>query len=54
MFIFIPNTPKVKKIKLAYELVKFNEGDILMITQGLHEVMIITNQKHERKIVQFY
>ncbi len=43
-----------KKIKLAYDLVDFNQGDILMITQGLHEVMIITNQKHEKKIVKLF
>ena len=39
-----------KQIKQLYDLVDFRKGDFLTITQGLHEVMIITNKKHEKKI----
>jgi hypothetical protein len=39
-----------KQIKQLYDLVDFRKGDFLTITQGLHEVMIITNKKFEKKI----
>jgi hypothetical protein len=39
-----------KQIKQLYDLVDFRKGDFLTITQGLHEVMIITNKKYEKKI----
>jgi hypothetical protein len=39
-------------IKKIYSLMDFKKGDFLTITQGINEVMIITNQKHEQKIMK--
>jgi len=39
-------------IKEIHDLIDFNRGDFLTITQGLHELMIITNQKHESEILK--
>lgn len=41
-----------KYVKKLYDVVDFKQGDFLTITQGLHEVMIITNQKHEKDIIK--
>jgi len=38
-------------IKKIYNLMDFKKGDFLTITQGINEVMIITNQKHKQKIL---
>lgn len=43
-----------KYIKELYNIVNFKKGDLLTITQGLHEVMIITNGKYEKKILQLF
>tara|TARA_Y100000310_G_C20472884_1_gene710945 strand:+ start:66 stop:725 length:660 start_codon:yes stop_codon:yes gene_type:complete len=43
-----------KHIKQIYDLVDFNQGDFLTITQGLHEMMIITNQKHAQAITKLF
>src|SRR3989344_6037317 len=37
------------KVKTLYDLVNFKNGDFLTITSGIHEVMIITNEKYEKK-----
>src|SRR3989338_9827347 len=39
-----------QEVKKIYELMDFRKGDLLTITQGLNEVMIITNKKHLEKI----
>ncbi len=43
-----------KYVSKLYEVVDFRKGDFLTITQGLHEMMIITNKKHERKIRRIF
>lgn len=43
-----------KQLKQIYDLVDFRKGDFLTITQGLHEVMIITNKKYEPKIIKLF
>lgn len=40
-----------KYIKEMYDIVDFKKGDFLTITQGLYEVMIITNEKYEKKML---
>ena len=37
-----------------YSLVDLKGGDFLTITQGLHELMIITNEKYEKKILEMF
>jgi aspartokinase len=37
-----------------YSLVDIKGGDFLTITQGLHELMIITNEKYEKKILEMF
>lgn len=37
-------------IKKIYNIVDLKKGDFLTITQGINEVMIITNSKNEKKI----
>ena len=37
-----------------YSLVDIKGGDFLTITQGLHELMIITNEKYEQKILEMF
>ena len=41
-------------IKELYSLVDIKGGDFLTITQGLHELMIITNEKYEKKILGMF
>ena len=43
-----------KYLKKVYSVVNFKKGDFLTITQGLHEVMIITNEKYESKILKLF
>src|SRR3989338_4971483 len=43
-----------KYLKEVYSLVDLRKGDFLTITQGLHEVMIITNQRYEQKILALF
>jgi len=38
-------------IKKVYGIMDFSKGDFLTITQGLNEVMIITNDRHEKEII---
>src|SRR3989344_3302620 len=38
-------------IKGIYAVVDIKKGDFLTITQGLHEIMFITNKRHEKKIL---
>jgi hypothetical protein len=38
-------------IKNIYGLVNFKKGDFLTITQGIHEVMILTNKSYEKEIM---
>ena len=37
-----------------YSLVDIKGGDFLTITQGLHELMVITNEKYEKKILEMF
>jgi aspartokinase len=43
-----------KYVGELYTLVDLKGGDLLTITQGLHEVMMITNQKYENKILELF
>lgn len=43
-----------KYIPKLYKIVDLKGGDFLTITQGLHEIMIITNEKHEKKIMSIF
>jgi len=43
-----------KYIKELYDTIDFEDGDFLTITQGLHEVMIITNKKYQKDISQLF
>lgn len=43
-----------KYIKALYDIVDFKKGDFLAITQGLYEVTIITNKKHEKQILKMF
>jgi len=41
-------------VKKVYDIVNFKKGDFLTITQGLNEVMIITNKRHEKKALSLF
>mgnify|MGYP002067770097 CR=1 FL=1 len=41
-------------LKKVYDVVDLRKGDFLTITQGLNEVMIITNKKNEHKITELF
>ena len=43
-----------KYVGELYNIVDFKGGDLLTITQGLHEVMVITNQRYEKKILKLF
>src|SRR3989338_10293059 len=43
-----------ERIKKLYEFIDLRKGDFLTITQGLHELMIITNEKHEKKTLDTF
>ncbi|MBW3021130.1 hypothetical protein KY334_07585 [Candidatus Woesearchaeota archaeon] len=43
-----------EKIKKIYEIININQGDFLTITQGLHEIMIIINKKHEPEVKKLF
>ena len=43
-----------EKIKKIYDIVDIKEGDFLTITQGLHEIMFITNKKHEQEVLNLF
>jgi len=42
------------QVKKLYDLVDFKRGDFLTITSGIHEVMIITNKKYEKEILELF
>ncbi|MAG39742.1 hypothetical protein CMI41_02135 [Candidatus Pacearchaeota archaeon] len=42
------------KLKKVYGIVNISQGDFLTITQGIHELMIITNKRHEEKVVSLF
>lgn len=39
-----------KHVRAAYDIVDLKQGDFLTITQGINEIMIITNSRHEKKL----
>jgi len=41
-------------VKKLYDIVNFKKGDFLTVTQGLHEVMIITNKRYERRVLEIF
>ena len=41
-------------IKKIYDIVDFRKGDFLTITQGLYEIMIITNSEYEKEIMKLF
>lgn len=41
-------------IKNLYDIVNFKKGDFLTITQGLNEIMIITNRVYEKEIISLF
>ena len=42
------------KIKQLYDLADFQQGDMLTVTHGLHEITIISNRKHRKSILQIF
>jgi len=40
----------IQKLKNLYDLVDINSGDYLTITQGVYEIMVISNSKYEKNI----
>ena len=49
----IYKTDKLKEyLKKLYDLVDFDAGDFLTVTQGIHEIMIISNHKNQDKIAK--
>ncbi len=49
--IVIYKTPEIQEqIKKIYDIVDFKKGDFLTVTQGLYEIMVIVNHKHEEEI----
>jgi aspartokinase len=43
-----------KYTRKLYDIVDFKKGDFLTITQGLHEVMIITNARHKKSMLKLF
>lgn len=43
-----------KYISKLYDVVDSKKGDLLTITQGIHEIMIITNRKHEKNVKKIF
>jgi len=43
-----------KYIKRLYDIVNLREGDFITITQGMNEVMIITNDRYDKKISSLF
>jgi len=41
-------------IKNLYNIIDLKKGDFLTITQGMNELMIITNKRHEKKILSLF
>lgn len=41
-------------VKKLYDIVDYKKGDFLTITQGIYEIMIITNQRHEKEILDLF
>ncbi len=41
-------------LKKIYNLINLRKGDFLTMTHGLHEVMIITNSKYEKRITEIF
>ena len=40
-----------QNLKGLYDLVNFDKGDFLTITQGIHQVTIISNKRHKNNIL---
>ncbi len=43
-----------RHITKLYKIIDYKKGDFLTITQGLHEIMIITNERFEKKITELF
>ena len=51
--ITVEKTPTIfKELEKLYKIVDFSKGDILTITQGNHEVTIISNDKYKDKVLK--
>ncbi len=48
------NDKAEKHIKNIYDIISLKEGDLLTITQGLQEIMIITNRKHRKEMLKLF
>jgi len=48
------STTAVQSVKKLYDLIDFNKGDFLAQTQGMHEITIISNQRHQKKIANIF
>ena len=44
----------IEQVKKLHNLIDYNKGDFLTITEGLHEVMIITNEKYKKEILELF
>ena len=43
-----------EQLKKLYDIIDYRKGDFLTITQGIHEVMLITNAKFEKQILAMF
>ena len=43
-----------EKLQRTYNLIDYRKDDFLVITQGFSEVMIITDEKHDKKIHKIF
>ena len=43
-----------KDFKKLYEIINIKSGDLLTITQGFHEIMLVINRKNRKKILKLF
>ena len=43
-----------ERLRSLYDIVDFRKGDFLTITQGIFEIMIITNERYEEKVLKSF
>jgi len=51
---FYKNDIAQKNLKQLYNIVNLKEGELLTITQGLYEIMIVTNSKNQKEILTLF
>ena len=48
------NDKTENNIKNIYNIISLKEGDLLTITQGLQEIMVLTNRKHRKEMLKLF